>query len=95
MSVQESDIEKVAALARIDIAAEQMPEVTGRINDILSMVDQMQAVDTSAIKPMANPHDAVQRLRADTVSESDQRQALQANAPLTEDGLFLVPKVID
>ncbi len=59
------------------------------------MVSQMQAVDTSAIEPMANPLDATQRLRADVVTETDRRAEFQAIAPAVEEGLYLVPKVID
>ena len=95
MSVDQTEIEKIAELARIRIAPEQVPEVTSAIAGILEMVDQMQAVDTSAVEPMANPLDARQRLRADEVTESDARSAFQAIAPATEDGLYLVPKVID
>ena len=95
MAVDHTDIEKVARLARIEIAADQIEEVTSRISDILGMVDRMQAVDTSAVAPMANPHDAVQRLRTDAVTENDERAAFQAIAPATEDGLYLVPKVIE
>ncbi len=95
MAVSPSDIEKIAHLARIRIAPEQIDSVAERISDILAMVDQMQAVDTDSIPPMANPHDAVQRLRKDEVSESNQRERFQAIAPRTEDGLYLVPKVIE
>ena len=95
MAVDHTDIEKVARLARIDIAPEQIDEVTRRIGDILGMVDTMQAVNTADITPMANPHDASQRLRPDEVTEDNQREAFQAIAPATEEGLYLVPKVID
>ena len=95
MSVEQSDIEKIARLARIRVAEQDVQEVAGRINDILAMVDTMQAVDTSGVEPMANPLDASQRLRADKVTEANQREAFQAIAPLSEEGLYLVPKVID
>ena len=95
MAVDQTDIEKIAHLARVRIEHEEVPEVASRLNDILGMIDKMQAVDTDAIEPMANPHDATQRLRADEVTETDQREALQANAPAAEQGLFLVPKVIE
>ena len=95
MAVEKADIEKIANLSRIRIEDSEIPEVANRLNDILAMVDQMQAVDTDAIEPMANPHDASQRLRADEVTEANQREALQANAPAAEQGLFLVPKVIE
>jgi aspartyl-tRNA(Asn)/glutamyl-tRNA(Gln) amidotransferase subunit C len=95
MSVEQAEIEKIAELARIRIADSEMSTVTERISSILEMVDQMQAVDTAAVEPMANPLDASQRLRADEVTETDQRQQFQAIAPQTEDGFYLVPRVID
>lgn len=95
MSLEQNDIAKLARLARIHIDDSSVEELRQRIGDILNMVDTMQAVDTSDIAPMANPHDAVQRLRPDAVTETDQRERFQAIAPQTEDGLYLVPKVID
>ncbi len=95
MAIEQHEIEKIAALARIRIADDQIGEVTRRMGAILEMVDQLQAADTADVEPMANPLDAVQRLRPDVVSEGDRRQAFQAIAPATEDGLYLVPKVID
>lgn len=95
MSVEQSEIEKIARLARIHIASADVPEVAARINAILAMVDTMQAVDTSGVEPMANPLDAVQRLRADVVTEDNLRERFQAIAPQAESGLYLVPKVIE
>lgn len=95
MSLEQNDIAKLARLARIHIDDSSVEELRQRIGDILNMVDTMQAVDTSDIAPMANPHDAMQRLRPDAVTETDQRERFQAIAPQTEDGLYLVPKVID
>ena len=95
MSVEEAEIEKIAELARIRIADTEIAEVTDRISGILNLVDQMQAVDTSSLEPMANPLDANQRLRADIVTESDRHAEFQQIAPQVEDGLYLVPKVID
>lgn len=94
-TVQQDEIEKMAELARIRIADDQIGEVTDRIADILAMVDQLQAIDTAGVEAMANPLDAVQRLRPDVVTENDQREAFQAIAPAVENGLYLVPKVID
>ncbi len=95
MAIEQDEIEKLAELARIRIKDEQIGEVTERITAILAMVDQLQAVDTSAVEPMANPLDASQRLRADEVTEMNRREAFQAIAPAVEDGLYLVPKVIE
>ena len=95
MSVTPADIEKVAKLARIRIAADDLPELTSRLGNILAMVDKLQSVDTSSVEPMSNPFDAIQRLRKDEVTEPNQRDTLLAIAPKTEQGLFLVPKVIE
>ena len=95
MSIDKADIEKIATLSRLKVSDAEATELTSRLGDILTMVDKMQAVDTSGIEPMANPQDATQRLRADEVTESDSRDAFQAIAPAAENGLYLVPKVID
>ena len=95
MAIEQDEIEKLAELARIRIKREQMGEVTQRITAILAMVEQLQAADTSAVEPMANPLDASQRLRADEVTELNRRDAFQAIAPAVENGLYLVPKVIE
>ncbi len=95
MAIEQDEIEKIAELARIRISADQLPQVTARITDILAMVDQLQAADTAGVEPMAHPLDATQALRADEVTESNRREAFQAIAPAVEDGLYLVPKVID
>ena len=89
------DIQQLAKLARLHIADDQADEVATRISDVLALVDQLGTVDTSHVKPMAHPLDAVQTLRSDEVSEPNVRDAMQAIAPATENGLYLVPKVID
>lgn len=90
-----ADIAQLAQLARIDISAATVDEVASSITDVLALVDQLQAVDTSGVAPMAHPLDAVQRLRSDVVNEPNQREAFQALAPAAEQGLYLVPKVIE
>ena len=95
MAIEQQEIEKIADLARVRISGQQIGEVTQRITEILGMVDQLQAVDTAGIEPMANPLDATQRLRADEVTEVNQREAFQAIAPAVENGLYLVPIVIE
>lgn len=89
------DIEKLAKLARLEITQETIDETAKSITEVLALVDQLQSADTGNIAPMAHPLDAVQVLRKDEVTESDVREKLQAIAPATEDGLYLVPKVID
>ncbi|MEJ2530908.1 MAG: Asp-tRNA(Asn)/Glu-tRNA(Gln) amidotransferase subunit GatC [Halioglobus sp.] len=95
MAIEQDEIEKIAALARIRISDDQIVQVTRRISEILHMVDQLQAVDTSQVEPLANPLDATQRLRPDQVTEDNRRDAFQAIAPAVENGLYLVPKVIE
>jgi aspartyl-tRNA(Asn)/glutamyl-tRNA(Gln) amidotransferase subunit C len=95
MSIEESELARIAELARIRIDPAEVAEVTRRITSVLDLVDQMQATDTSGVEPMANPLDAGQRLRRDEVLEDDRRSEFQAIAPEVEDGLYLVPKVID
>ena len=95
MSLNKSDIEKLAALARINISDEESQQVTERIGSVLDLVDQLQAQNTEGVEPMAHPMDALQTLRVDKVTESDDRDNLMSNAPASEDGLFLVPKVIE
>lgn len=95
MSLDRSQVETVAHLARLKVEESEMEAYVSSLNSILDLVDQLQAVDTTNVEPLANPLDAAQRLRADVVSENNQREKLQANAPKAEKGLFLVPKVID
>ncbi|MGB1807889.1 MAG: Asp-tRNA(Asn)/Glu-tRNA(Gln) amidotransferase subunit GatC [Porticoccaceae bacterium] len=95
MIIERQEIEKLATLARIAIDDSTINEVTERLGSVLELVDQLQAADTSGVDPMSHPLQATQRLREDEVSELNQREALQTTAPDTEDGLFLVPKVIE
>lgn len=95
MSIKREDVENIARLAKLQINDEQLEKVTGDLSNILGLVDQLQAADTQGIAPMAHPMDAVQQLRADEVTETNHRDAFQKIAPATEDGLYLVPKVIE
>ncbi len=95
MALHQSDIEKLAELARLEISTEAASATAESISQVLELVDQLQAADTKGVAPMAHPLDAVQRLRADQVTETNQRDTLQAMAPATEDGLYLVPRVIE
>lgn len=90
-----SEIQKLANLAKLNISDDALDEVAESITNVLALVDQLQAADTRDVAPMAHPLDAVQRLRADEVTESNCREAFQGIAPATENGLYLVPKVID
>jgi aspartyl-tRNA(Asn)/glutamyl-tRNA(Gln) amidotransferase subunit C len=95
MSLEKEHVEKIAHLARLGITADDVPDYARNLSDILDLVEQMSTVDTEGVTPMAHPLDAQQRLRADVVTEENQREQLQANAPQVEDGLFLVPQVIE
>ncbi|RVU30685.1 MULTISPECIES: Asp-tRNA(Asn)/Glu-tRNA(Gln) amidotransferase subunit GatC [Neptunomonas] len=95
MALNRTDVEKIAHLARLQIEESDVQAYADNLSNILDLVDQMQSVDTTDVSPLAHPLDAVQRLRADVVTEENQREALQSAAPAVENGLFLVPKVIE
>ena len=95
MSIERQEIEKLATLSRIAISDSTITEVSQRLSSVLDLVDQLQAVNTEGVQAISYPMQATQRLREDEVSEINQREALQAIAPDTEEGLFLVPKVIE
>ncbi|HYQ37751.1 MAG TPA: Asp-tRNA(Asn)/Glu-tRNA(Gln) amidotransferase subunit GatC [Pseudomonas sp.] len=95
MALERSDVEKIAHLARLGLDEAEIPRTTETLNNILGLIDRMQAVNTDGIEPLAHPLEATQRLRADVVSETNQRDAYQAIAPAVENGLYLVPKVIE
>ena len=95
MSLNLDQVERIARLAHIEISPEEAAQTRDRLNDILGLIEQLQAVDTAGIEPMAHAVDAVQRLRADQPTETDRRSAFQAVAPETEAGLYLVPRVIE
>lgn len=95
MSLDADQINKIATLARLGIASDKVPEYAKNLSSILDFVEQMNSVDTSGVAPMAHPQDVVQRLREDVVTEHNQREEFQAKAPATENGLYLVPKVIE
>ncbi|MDT3718562.1 Asp-tRNA(Asn)/Glu-tRNA(Gln) amidotransferase subunit GatC [Pseudomonas oryzihabitans] len=95
MALERTDVEKIAHLARLGLDEADLAATTATLNDILGLVDLMQAVDTAGVEPLAHPLEATQRLRADQATESDRRDAYQAIAPAVEAGLYLVPKVIE
>ncbi|MCP5197575.1 MAG: Asp-tRNA(Asn)/Glu-tRNA(Gln) amidotransferase subunit GatC [Gammaproteobacteria bacterium] len=90
-----AEVAKIAHLARLAIRDEDAPAYARNLSAILELVEQMNAVDTTGVTPMAHPLDMAQRLRADEVTETRQRESFQAIAPRTEAGLYLVPKVIE
>ncbi len=95
MSLTLEQVQRIAHLARIEISETEATTTQGHLNGIFQLIEQMQAVDTRGIEPMAHAQDVAQRLRADAVTEGDRRAAFQAVAPETEAGLYLVPKVIE
>lgn len=99
MSLTSADISRIANLARLELQPEESSRMLTQINGFFDIVEQMRAVDTSGIEPLAHPLATVSevalRLREDTVSEPNNREANQKSAPAVEHGLFLVPKVIE
>lgn len=95
MSLQTTEVEKIAHLARIALSAEDISLYTHHLSNILAFVEQMNQVDTTSLTPMAHPLEATARLRPDVVSETNQRDHFQTIAPQVETGLYLVPKVIE
>ncbi|MGD9298624.1 Asp-tRNA(Asn)/Glu-tRNA(Gln) amidotransferase subunit GatC [Thiohalocapsa sp.] len=95
MALDSKDVVKIAHLARLQVAETDLEAYAAELSKILDLVEQMNAVDTSGVEPMAHPLHMAQRMRADAVTETNQREAFQAIAPAVEDGLYLVPKVIE
>ena len=99
MSLTTSDIDRIANLARLELQPDEAARMLGQINGFFDIVEQMRAVDTTGVEPLAHPVAAIQdvalRLRDDVASEPNQREANQRSAPAVERGLFLVPRVIE
>jgi aspartyl-tRNA(Asn)/glutamyl-tRNA(Gln) amidotransferase subunit C len=99
MALTPQDVSRIAHLARLELSTAEQAQMLAQLSDFFGIVEQMSAVDTRGVEPLYTPLSAVQavelRLREDVVSEVDQREANQRSAPAVEDGLFLVPKVIE
>jgi aspartyl-tRNA(Asn)/glutamyl-tRNA(Gln) amidotransferase subunit C len=98
MALTPADVSRIAHLARLELQAAESDAMLGQLNGFFRIVEQMSAVDTRGIEPLYTPlavHEAALRLRDDVVTEGDRRAAHQASAPAVEDGLYLVPKVIE
>lgn len=95
MSLKPDQVRSVAHLARLALRDDDVPAYVRNLSDILDVVAKLGAVDTAGVLPLAHPLDISQRLRPDAVTEADQRQRFQANAPQVEAGLYIVPKVIE
>ena len=95
MSLDKDQVQHIATLARLNLNDDEYAESVEKLSRIVDFVDQLSQADTEGVVPMAHPLDAVQRLRPDVVTEINQRDRYQENAPLVSDGLYLVPKVIE
>ncbi|MBT8087143.1 MAG: Asp-tRNA(Asn)/Glu-tRNA(Gln) amidotransferase subunit GatC [Gammaproteobacteria bacterium] len=95
MSLSKDQVQHIAMLARLKLSDDEYAESVQKLSKIVDFVDQLSTADTAGVAPMAHPLDAVQRLRPDAVTETDQRDHFQQNAAAVADGLYLVPKVIE
>ena len=95
MSLSAEEVKKIAYLARLGINESDIDAYASDLSNMLALMTQMSSTNTDSVQPMAHPMDQIQRLRADIVLENDQRESYQSIAPQTENGLYLVPKVID
>jgi len=99
MPLTPQDVSRIAHLARLELKADEQAAMLGQLNGFFRIVEQMSAVDTRGVEPLYTPlsalHAVALRLRDDEVTERDERLRNQASAPAVEDGLFLVPKVIE
>jgi aspartyl-tRNA(Asn)/glutamyl-tRNA(Gln) amidotransferase subunit C len=95
MALTLDDVGRIAQLARIDVTPGEAHQVLAQLQSIFTLIEELQAVDTQGIEPMAHPQDVVLRLREDAVTERDEHESFQRLAPQVEAGLYLVPKVIE
>jgi len=95
MSLTADQIRQVAHLARLELKPEQVEQYARELSNILDLVGQLARAETGATEPMAHPLDMAQRLRPDAVTEADRRAVFQAQAPAVQEGLYIVPKVIE
>jgi aspartyl-tRNA(Asn)/glutamyl-tRNA(Gln) amidotransferase subunit C len=95
MALNITDIKRIAHLARLEINEQEAAVTLTKLSGILGLIEQMQAVDTMCITPMSHSQDVTQRLREDVVTQTNRREVFQAIAPQVQDGLYLVPKVIE
>jgi aspartyl-tRNA(Asn)/glutamyl-tRNA(Gln) amidotransferase subunit C len=95
MSLSTEDVKRIAHLSRIEVTEDEAHAALQKLSGILGLIEQMQAVNTAGIEPMSHSQDVTQRLRDDVVTETNQRELFQSIAPAVENGLYLVPKVIE
>ena len=95
VSLSKEQVQHIATLARLSVDEKEIDDVVAKLSSIVDFVDQLQAAPTDDVVPMAHPMDMSQRLRADVVTEGNERDRIQQNAPSVQDGLYLVPRVLD
>jgi aspartyl-tRNA(Asn)/glutamyl-tRNA(Gln) amidotransferase subunit C len=95
MSLTIDDVKKVARLARLEVSEQEAQTAHAQLTNIFGLIAEMQAVDTRGVEPMSHAQDVTQRLREDTITETNQRELFQSIAPQVEAGLYLVPQVIE
>ncbi len=95
MALSKQDIEYIAHLARLEVTEAEIPAYTEKLGKIIDFIDELGAADTGDLLPMAHPLEMSQRLRADEVTEINERDRYQENAPQTQDGLYVVPRVVE
>ena len=95
MSLDKDQVQHIAMLARLQIADDEIAQTVDKLSRIVDFVDQLSTAPTADVVPMAHPLNQAQRLRADQVTEVNERDAVQKNAPAVSDGLYIVPKVLD
>ena len=95
MTFDENIVKRVASLAKLSVPQTELVRITNELETVLRLIEAMQRVDTNDVTPMTNPHDSLQRLRADIITEGNQREKILSVAPETEDGHILVPRVVE
>ena len=95
MKIDNEIVQNIAELTQLELDQDELSAIGDKMSEVLKLVEEMQAVDTSGIEPVSNPLDATQTLRSDVVTSGDDRKLFQSFAPETRNGLYLVPKVID
>jgi aspartyl-tRNA(Asn)/glutamyl-tRNA(Gln) amidotransferase subunit C len=95
VALSKQEIEYIAHLARLEVTAAELPAYAGKLSKIIDFIDELGAADTGDLLPMAHPLDMSQRLRVDEVTETNERDCYQTNAPETSEGLYVVPRVVE
>ena len=95
MSLSQDDVKKIAKLARLSFSDEELVQAQHKLNDVFSLIEKMRTVNTDGVEPMSHPQEFPLRMRDDEITETNHRDDYQKIAPQVQDGLFLVPKVIE